>query len=312
MKNKIITVFGGNGFVGRSLIQRLAKQGARIRVAVRNPDKAGRLRVLGEVGQITPIPFSFKDPISIYNAIVSADFVVNLCGRLFEKGQSTFDLVHTQGPALIAKACADNKVKALVHLSALGANPNAESLYARTKGEGEIAVHSAFPQAVILRPSVMFGPDDRFFNRFADLATVAPVLVVFEGGKTKLQPVFVGDVAQAIVNCLDDSHAPGTLAGQCFDLGGPEVYNFKELLQIMLTTINRKRPIISLPAAFGHMLGLVAQYMPEPLITPDQIKLLKQDNVVDPMALSFKELGIQPRAMDTVLPDYLSSYRPGF
>jgi Predicted nucleoside-diphosphate-sugar epimerases len=310
MKHKIITVFGGNGFLGRSLIQRLAKQGARVRVAVRNPEKAIRLRVLGEVGQITPFLISLADPRSIHQAITSADLVVNLCGRLFEKGASTFDLVHHQGPALIAKACADHKVKAFVHVSALGANPNAASLYAKSKGDGEIAIRKAFPQAMILRPSVLFGPDDRFFNRFAELATVAPFLVVFDGGKTKLQPVFVGDMAQAIVQCL--KNAPNSSAGQCFELGGPKIYSFKELLQLTLMIINRKRPIISVPAALGHLLGLVAQYMPEPLITPDQIKLLQQDNVVNPTAHAFKELGIQPHPLEEVLPDYLNGYRPRF
>lgn len=314
MRNKIITVFGGNGFLGRSLIQRLARQGARIRVAVRHPEKAIRLQVLGEVGQVVPFALSLSNKQSIYRALEQADYAVNLCGRLYEKGRNTFNLVHHEAPKMMAQACKEQGVQAFVHVSAIGADVKAESQYARSKGAGEQAVLKAFPDATIIRPSVIFGPDDKFFNRFARLAMISPALVVFDGGRTKMQPIFVGDVAQAIVSCLSKEDAKSTkkIQGHCFELGGPEVYSFKGLLEIILKMIDRKRPIISLPYPMGRFIGLIAQYMPDPLITPDQILLLKKDNVVSSTAKTIQDLGVTPIEIAGIVPEYLKCYRPGF
>jgi uncharacterized protein YbjT (DUF2867 family) len=308
LKGKLITVFGGSGALGHALIKRLAAAGARIRVAERNPEHALSLKIFGEVGQIVPVQIFLDDPQGIEAACRGAECVINLVGRLFEKGRSTFDLVHVTGPQTVARTCAKLGVKRLIHVSAIGADGAAASRYLATKGLGEQKVTAAFPGATLLRPSVMIGPNDRFLNRFGALAALSPVLVVFAGGRTKMQPIYVGDVADAIVKILD---MPKT-AGHVFELGGPEVYTFKELLILMLSVIQRKRLILSLPAFVGKLMGWFFQMMPEPLITSDQIKMLDVDTIVHKGVKTFQDLGIKPQLIEAILPTYLSPYRPRF
>ncbi len=308
MKNKIVTVFGGNGFLGRSVVQRLAQQGARVRVAVRDTDKANRLRVSGDVGQVVPLQVCLRDQQAVESVCHGAHSVINLTGRLYEKRQATFNAVHVEGAHNIAKACVKHKVQHFVHISALGADPKSRSKYAKTKALGEKKVQKAFPNVTILRPSLMFGAGDRFFGRFADLATLLPFFTLFKGGRTKFQPVYVGDVAQAVLYALQDKKTQGKI----YELGGPKIYTFKDLMTLIIHYTGRQKMLIPLPSFMATLMAKVLQFMPEPLITPDQLKLLEHDNVVTQKAKGLKDLGINAAHLEAIVPTYLSCYKPHF
>lgn len=304
MERRVVTVFGGSGFIGRHLVRRLAADGCIVRVLVRNPERAAFLKMYGEPGQIVPMYGDVADTASVAGAATESFEVINLVGILYEKGRRTFQRIHVEGAANVAKASADAGVDRLVHMSAIGADPASPAEYGRTKAAGEREVRAAFPRATIIRPSVVFGPEDDFFNRFASLARFSPALPVF---KTRFQPVYVGDVADAFMAVLAD---PET-AGKVYELGGPRVIGFRELMQIMLREIGRKRALVPLPLSIAQLEAVFLEMLPVPPLTRDQVKLLGRDNIVDPGALSFKDLGIQPTGVEAVLPTYLSRFRPG-
>ncbi len=303
----VVTIFGGSGFIGHSLVRLLAKQGWVIRVAVRRPRDAHDLQPLGNVGQIVAIPCKVQDPGLVEAALAGADAAVNLTGILYERGAQSFDAVHVQGAANIAKAAAKLGVGRLVHMSALGADPNSESAYARSKAAGEAALRAAYPAASIVRPSIVFGPGDGFFNRFAAMAQISPVLPLIGGGATRFQPVYVGDVARAMAACLA---GPG-FEGETFELGGPRVYSFKKLLEMMLRETKRKRLLVPVPFALAMVKAAFLEHLPVPPITRDQVKLLKRDNVVAEGAKGLATLGIDATPVESILPLYLDCFRDG-
>jgi len=304
---RLVTIFGGSGFIGRSLVQHLARRDWRIRVAVRRPGQARSLQPLGDVGQITPIPAKVQDPATVRAAVAGADAVVNLTGLLYEKGTQTFEAVHVQGAADVARAAAEANVRALVQMSALGADAGSPSAYASSKGRGEASVHQLFAPATVVRPSVVFGPDDEFFNRFARLALISPLLPLIGGGSTHFQPVFVGDVAEAIARCLSER---GT-QGRIYELGGPGVYTFRELLTMMLREIGRRRLLVPVSSGLAALPAALLELLPVPPLTRDQVKLLRYDNVVSADALRLEDLGITPTALELILPTYMDCYRRG-
>lgn len=303
----IVTVFGGSGFIGRYVVERLAAEGWIIRVAVRRPSRAKFLKPLGNIGQITPLCVPLQDAEAVAAAVSGADAVVNLVGILFEGGRQRFQAVHAEGAGTVAAAAAAAGVDSLVHISALGASADSPSAYARSKAAGEAAVRQAFPEAVILRPSVVFGPEDDFFNRFAEMTRFSPVLPLIGGGRTRFQPVYVGDVARAVVVALSDPNC----RGKVYELGGPRVYSFKEILELLLETIGRKRKLVSLPFALARLQAAFLELLPQPPLTRDQVALLRNDNVVSPGALTLRDLGITPTAPEAVIPAYLERFRPG-
>lgn len=322
MKGKLVTVFGGSGFVGRHLVQRLAEAGARVRVAVRHPAEADFLKPMGDVGQIAPIPASVTHDGSVRAAVAGADAVVNLVGILYESGRRSFDAVHRQGAENVARAAAEAGVTTLVHMSALGADPDSRSKYASSKAAGEDAVRQAFPRASIVRPSVIFGPQDQFFNLFASLAQFSPVLPVFGcsrprfgdggfdlcgGGGVKFQPVYVGDVADAMMACLADP----ACAGKTYELGGPATCSFKEIMEMVLRETGRNRLLLPIPYWLGKIEAVFLQLLPKPLLTTDQVELLKRDNILSGKLPGLAELGIQPTGAEAILPTYLDRYRRG-
>lgn len=308
---KLVTIFGGSGFLGRHVVRLLAKQGYRIRVACRRPDLAGHLQPLGNVGQITAVQANLRYRDSVDRAVVGADYVINCVGILFENGRNTFDSVQDFGARAIAKA-AEREGAKLIHVSAIGADINSSSDYARTKAIAEKSVLKADSSAIIIRPSIIFGPEDGFFNKFAEMSRFAPALPLVGGGETKFQPVYVGDVAQAIVKGVS-----GELeGGQIYELGGPEVLSFKQCLEAMLKVISRSRAFISLPWSVASFIGKVSAWIPfiEPPLTEDQVKLLATDNIVssdaETLGRDLKSMGIIPTAIETILPSYLVHYRP--
>lgn len=308
MKGKLVTVFGGSGFIGRHLVQRLAASGARVRVAVRHPRDAHFLQPMGDVGQIAAVPASVTRKKTIPAAMAGADAVVNLVGILYQSGwRRSFRAVHYQGAGNVAHAAREAGVERLVHMSALGADPKSRAKYARTKAAGEEAVRKAFPEASIVRPSVVFGPQDGFFNLFASMARFSPFLPLIGGGHTKFQPVYVGDVADAIMKCLAD---PGT-DGQTYELGGPTVYSFREILELIMRETGRERILLPLPFWLASLEATFLQLLPNPLLTRDQVKLLKHDNVVSGDLPTLADLGIEATAAETIIPTYLDRYRRG-
>jgi uncharacterized protein YbjT (DUF2867 family) len=306
--DRLVTVFGGSGFVGRHVVRALAKSGWRIRVAARRPDLAFHLQPLGRVGQIHAVQANVRNQNSIDRAAEGSDAIVNLVGILYQRGKQRFDAVQAQGAAAIARAAAANKAK-LVQFSAIGADAASKSGYARSKAAGEAAAREAVADAVIVRPSIVFGPEDNFFNRFAAMAQISPVLPLIGGGKTRFQPVFVGDVAAAIDAIL----AGRAMSGATYELGGPDVRTFEELMQLMLRVIGRKRLLVPLPFSIASMQAFFLEMLPKPLLTRDQVTLLKRDNVVSDEAererRTLKGLGIAQTAMETVLPSYLVRFR---
>ena len=304
----LVTVFGGSGFLGRHLVRALAREGYRIRVAVRRPDLAGHLQPLGRVGQIHAVQANLRYPESVEAAVRGADVVVNLGGILYERGKQTFEAVQQEGANAVAHAAAAQGAR-LIHVSALGADPDSTAVYARTKAAGEVAVLGTVPDATIFRPSIMFGPEDDFFNRFAALARLSPFLPLVGGGATKFQPVFVGDVAQAIARAVGGRAKGGTI----YELGGPEVKTFKELMTYVLEVTGRKRLLLPLPFGLARLQAFFLQYLPKPLLTPDQVELLRADNIVSAAAQAegrtLTALGIEPAAFEAIVPSYLWRFR---
>ena len=308
----LVTVFGGTGFVGRQVVRSLAKQGWRVRVAARNVGRGYRLRMLGDVGQIEVVQANVRNAASVARALDGAEVCVNLVGVLWETGRQGFQAVHFMGAKTIAEAAARAGITRFVQMSALGADPDGASKYARTKAMGEDAVRAAIPTATVLRPSVVFGPEDGFFNRFAQLSTFLPALPLIGGGETRFQPVFVGDVAAAVANALADDSA----AGRTYELGGPATYSFKELLQFILRETGRSRLLVPVPwfAAGGlGMIGDLQSALPiiPPQLTTDQVAALRTDNVVSPGAAGLADLGVTPKTVESIAPSYLYRYRKG-
>ena len=305
----LVTVFGGSGFVGRSVVRALCKRDYRVRVAVRRPELAGHLQPLGKVGQIHAVQANLRYPVSVEAAMRDAQAAINLVGILTESGAQTFDAVQAAGAGSVAKAAGAGGAR-LVHVSAIGADENSPSHYARAKAAGERAVLSASPTATVLRPSVVFGPEDQFTNRFASLARMSPMLPLIGGGVTRLQPVYVGDVATAVADAVDGK----TKAGATYELGGPEVLTMREIMEIILATIERRRMLVSLPFGLAKFQALFLQFAPGPLkLTPDQVELLRSDNVVSDAAkaagLTLEGLGIAPDSLGAIAPQYLWRFR---
>ena len=305
----LVTVFGGSGFVGRSVVRALCKRDYRIRVAVRRPELAGHLQPLGKVGQIHAVQANLRSPASIEAAMRDSHIAINLVGILAEGGAQTFDAVQAKGAAAVAEAAAAVGAR-MVHVSAIGADENSPSRYARAKAAGEQAVLSAIPSATILRPSVVFGPEDQFTNRFAALAQISPVLPLIGGGVTRLQPVYVGDVATAVADAVDGKTKPGTP----YELGGPEVLTMREIMEIILAVTERERMLVSLPFGLAKLQALFLQFAPGDFkLTPDQVTLLRSDNVVSDAAkaagLTLEGLGIAPDSMEAIVPQYLWRFR---
>lgn len=307
MAQRKVTIFGGSGFLGRHLVTRLARSGWSILLAERHPSRAHYLQPLGDVGQISAVAARVQDEARVAQVVEGADAVVNLTGILYESGRQKFEGVHHTGAANIAKASASAGAQRLVQVSAIGADANAEAKYARSKGLGEEAVRQAFPEATILRPSIVIGPEDGFFNRFAEMTRLSPFLPLVGGGLTKFQPVYVGDVAQAIQMGLESN----TLAGETYELGGPKVYSFKALLELMLTQIGKRRALLPLPFAVASLQATFLELLPVPPLTRDQVRMLRSDNVVNEGAKGFAELGIAPCAVEAIIPTYLDKYRAG-
>ena len=304
----LVTVFGGSGFLGRHVVRALAQEGCRIRVAVRRPELAGHLRPMGRVGQIHAVQANLRYPHSVTAAVRGADIVINLVGILFERGRQRFDAVQAQGAEAVALAAKSAGAR-LVHVSAIGADTDSPSRYARTKAEGERRVLTALPEAAIMRPSIVFGPEDDFFNRFGALARLSPALPLPGGGHTRFQPVFVGDVAGAIAKAADGKVKPGAI----YELGGPDVRSFKELMAFVLATIQRRRLLIPAPFALMKLQAAFLRFLPKPPLTPDQVELLKRDTVVSDDAKrdgwTLEGLGIVPESMAAIVPTYLWRFR---
>ena len=305
MSNTLVTVFGGTGFLGRHAVRALAKAGHRIRVAVRYPNKGIFLPPMGHVGQIALVKCDVRETDQVESTAAGAEAIINLTGLLYQRGEQSFEAIHITAAETIAKAAKTSGAAALVHVSAIGADKDAESSYAASKGEGEARVRAAFPEATILRPSIVFGPEDDFFNRFAALARVLPALPLIGGGHTRFQPVFVGDVAAAILRCAEDP----SLGGKIYELGGPATYSFKELLELILRETGRKRLLVPVPFALATLQAIFLQFAPKPLLTPDQVTLLKSDNIVTG-ANGLTALGIAPTSVEAEVPAYLWRFRP--
>lgn len=309
----IVTVFGGSGFVGRHVVRELARQGFRVRSATRRPDLAGHLQPMGSVGQIQPVQANLRYPDSVVAAVQGADAVINLVGLLFKSGGQTFDALHVDGARAVARAARAAGVSRLIHVSAIGSSAQSPGNYGRTKAAGEAAVRKEFPEAIILRPSIVFGPEDAFFNRFADMARKAPLLPLIGGGRTRFQPVYAGDVALAIAAAVQGKAKPGLV----YELGGPEVLTFRQLLDRTQEMAGRNRGYLRLPFWAAKLAALLTVPLPNGLrpLTVDQVRMLQVDNVVSDAAQNegrtLQGLGIiSPHAIDTIVPVYLEQYKP--
>lgn len=305
----LVTVYGGSGFLGRSVVRALCKRDYRIRVAVRRPELAGHLQPLGRVGQIHAVQANLRYPASVEAAMHGADVAINLVGILAQSGAQTFDAVQAEGAGTIAKAASAAGAR-MVHVSAIGADAHSSSHYGRSKAAGEQAVLAAVPSATIFRPSVVFGPEDDFTNRFAALAQISPALPLIGGGATRLQPVYVGDVATAVADAVDGK----TRAGTVYELGGPEVLSMREIMEMILSITERRRMLVSLPFGLARLQALFLQFAPAAFkLTPDQVELLRSDNVVSDAAktagLTLEGLGIAPDSMEAIAPQYLWRFR---
>jgi NADH dehydrogenase len=305
---RLVTIYGGSGFIGRHVVRALAKRGWRVRVAVRRPDLAGHLQPLGAVGQISPVQANLRYPASVLRAAEGAEVVINLVGVLHESGRQSFEAVHGFGAKQVALAAKEVGAR-LIHGSAIGANPESTAFYGKSKAAGEQAALEAVPEAVIMRPSIVFGPEDDFFNRFASLSRLSPALPLIGGGETRFQPVFVGDVAEAYARAVDNLARPGTV----YELGGPEILSFKQLMELMLAEIDRKRLLVPVPSAIAAFKARFLELLPNPLLTRDQVRMLGYDNVVSEAAKAegrtLEGLGIKPTALGAILPGYLWRYR---
>lgn len=307
--DKLITIIGGSGFVGRHVVRALARRGYRIRVACRRPDLAGHVQPLGTPGQIMPVQANVRFPASLAAACEGAYAVINLTGVLHSAGAQSFDAIHVFGAEASAKAARAAKARVFIQMSAIGADVDSAADYAKSKAEGEARARANFPGAIITRASVVFGPEDDFFNRFAGLARISPMLPLIGGGETKFAPVFVGDVAEAIARLVDRGEANGTT----YEFGGPEAFSFRRLMQFVLETIGRKRILLPVPWGAAKLMGSVLGLLPKPLITTDQVEMLKTDNVVSEAARrdnrTLEGLGIAPKGIEAVVPSYLYRYR---
>ncbi|WP_421788486.1 complex I NDUFA9 subunit family protein [Hyphobacterium sp.] len=309
LRDEMITVFGGSGFVGRYVVRALVKKGYRVRVATRRPHIALDLKVTGVVGQVELMQANVRDAASVRRAVEGAHGVVNLVGILAESGSQQFASLQAKGAQNIAEAAAEAGAERFVQISAIGADPDSLSRYAQTKAQGEEAVSTAFAGAVILRPSIVFGAEDEFFNRFAGMARFAPALPLPGGGKMKMQPVFVGDVADCVANAIDDRSAAGI-----YELGGPRVYTYRELMEFILETIDRPRFLVPVPMFAMSALGFAGELagafpFVEPFLTRDQVILLGEDNVVSPDMRGIADLGVTPETVESIVPSYLERYR---
>lgn len=307
--SSLVTIYGGSGFVGRHVVQALAPTGLRMRIAVRRPDLAGHLQPLGTVGQIHAVQANLRYPESVQKAAEGADAVINLVGILFEAGYQRFDSIQAEGARAVARAARKHGAKSLVHVSAIGADEKSPAHYARSKAIGEKAVRKTFADAVVLRPSVIFGPEDEFFNRFAALARIAPMLPLIGGGKTKFQPVYVGDVAKAVAMALEGGCQPGEI----YELGGPDVMTLREVFEKVLRHCGRRRLLVPWPFGLAKLNAWFLQLLPNPPLTVDQVRLLQSDNVVDRMAILQKRtlggMGLAPISADAIIGDYLERFR---
>jgi uncharacterized protein YbjT (DUF2867 family) len=305
----LVTVFGGSGFIGRYVVGALARRGWRVRVAVRQPHLAHHLQPLGTVGQIMPVQANVRHAESIAAACSGADAVINLVAVLYNSGAQTFDSVHVHGSGAVAEAAREAGARRLVHMSALGADPDSPSAFARSKAEGEARALQAMTETAVVRPSVVFGAEDNFFNRFAGMARMSPALPLIGGGHTKFQPVYAGDVAEGIVRLLT---LPGA-GGKAYEFGGPEVLTFRELMEFMLNAIQRRRMLVPIPWSIARLQAAVLQVLPSPPLTMDQVELLKTDNIVSEAAiragLTLEGLGIEPQAIEVIVPEYLVRFR---
>lgn len=311
---RLAVVFGGSGFLGRNVVRELAKRGWRVRVAVRRPHLAQDLKPMGVVGQIQLAQCNIRYRPSIAEALKGADAVVNLVGILSQNGPQTFDALQSAGAGAVAELASAAGAKTLVHVSSIGADAGSDSLYARSKAEGERAVRAAFPTATILRPSIVFGPEDGFFNKFASMALFSPALPLIGGGATRLQPVYVDDVADAICEALIRPE----VAGRTYELGGPRIYTFRTLMQLLLAEIGRKRLLVPVPFALAPLVGVAGEIVGaapffDPPVTRDQIRMLKADNVVgasrEEAVGTITDLGIEPVTVESVLPSYMVRFR---
>jgi uncharacterized protein YbjT (DUF2867 family) len=307
----LVTVFGGTGFVGGQVVRALAKAGHRVRVAVRQPNLAYRMRMLGDVGQIEVVQANVRNPASVARALDGAEACVNLVGVLWESGRQKFQSIHVMAARHVAEAARKAGVKHPAHVSALGADAESSSKYFRTKAEGEAAVRDAFPQATIVRPSLVFGAEDRFFNKFAQIAALAPIMPLV-GGETRIQPVFVGDVAAVISQAVSNPAA----AGVTYELGGPTVYTMREILRLVLTETGRARPLAPLPTPIAALIGSLGDFQAgiiplAPPLTTDQVEMLKSDNVAEAGLPGLAQAGVVPTAVEAVVPSYLYRYRKG-
>lgn len=309
---KLVTIYGGSGFIGRYIARRMARDGWRVRVAVRRPNEAIFVRPYGTVGQVEPVLCNIRDDASVAAAMEGADAVVNCVGILNETGKNTFEAIHVDGAARIARLAAQAGVGRLVHVSAIGADENGESAYLRSKGAGEAQVLAAFPDAIILRPSLVFGPEDMFFNRLGSMARTSPILTII-GARTRFQPVFADDVSKAAAAAVEGRAEPGV-----YELGGPEVHTMRELAQTVVHEINRKRPIVNIPFWIARIMAFVLDMVQAAsfglikngVVTRDQLRSLAHDGVVAEGARGFADLGITPVVAGSVLPEYLWRFRP--
>jgi NADH dehydrogenase len=304
MQSKVVTVFGGSGFIGRYVVQRLAELGAVIRVPTRRPERAIFLKPLGAVGQINIEPWNPSAADGVERQVAGSDHAISLIGILFERRVGDFARVQGRLPGEIGAAAAKHGLEHVVHISAIGADPGSPAEYGRSKAAGEAALRAAFPQATILRPSLVFGPEDGFFNRFARMSQISPALPVIGGGRTRFQPVYVVDVAEAVVAALTRPDA----AGRTYELGGPTTYSFKELLAYLLKVTGRRRLLLDLPFGVAAFQARLLRFLPEPPLTPDQVELLKRDNVAAPGAAGLADLGITPTPLEMIVPTYLKAF----
>ncbi len=310
VQNKTACIFGGSGFIGTQIVRELARLGYQIKVASRIPERAYFLKPAGAVGQVVPVPCDYS-PKAVNDVVKGCDIVINCVGILYEKKKGDFAKIHTDLPASIAKAAQKAKAERFVHISALGVDQSS-SKYAKSKFEGEKAVLKNYKTATILRPSIVFGENDNFFNMFARMAQILPALPLIGGGRTQFQPVFVGDVADAAIKAISlDGQKAENVQGQIFELGGPETLSFKEIYELLFDQIGFSRPLIPLPFFAAKIQAAFLSLLPKPLLTMDQVESLKHDNIVQKNALTLDDLEIAPTSLSLVLPHYLVQYRPG-
>jgi NADH dehydrogenase len=302
MASKRVTVFGGSGFLGRQIVKYLAAEGSNVRVGVRHPERASFLERFGRDGQIELAHADVWDESTVAEAVKQSDSVINTVGHYVEKGRATFDVIHGQGALHVARQARQAGVERLIHISGLGADPTSDSPYVRARGIGEVLVREAFDGVTILRPSVIFGADDSFFSTLAGMARKAPVLPLFGRGRTNLQPVFVGNVADACVRVLVDA----STKGEVYELGGPRVYTYKALVQLMLEQVDRRRALVPVPFFVWDTLAALMAVLPNPPLTRDQVKLMKRDNVIEGKALTLEDLGVAPISVEEILPTYIN------